>query len=488
MEMPRTCWLAAAFSAFFCAKFVQADAVSDHLLQVQKLVDAGDYRSARTRIDELLQSDSPPQLRKPLAFEAERMRRIEMEFDLDATALQSAVRRYIPDASATEIRQWERQRLLEYKQIDGERRFFRRAAYNLMHVSAEALARNPRFTRFGAGADLYAAHNHHDRVIAADAPLRNRFQVTYTLAVEADAVPPGETVRAWIPYPQTLPGSQENVELLASQPAQYLLAAPQQPQSTIYLERQAAAGEPTEFRVSYRFDSLSRYTAIDPDIAALPGTSAALTPYLQQRPPHIVFSPELRTLSAKVVGDEKNPYRIAQKLFAYVDAIPWASAREYSTIRNISEYVANAGHADCGQKTLLLITLLRMNGIPARWQSGWEFSPDGFDTMHDWGEFYLEPYGWMPMDVTHGVLEGENPSLSWFYLGGLDAYRLIFNTDYSRPFRPEKAHFRSETVDSQRGEVEWRGGNLYFDRWDYTMEWQLLAADGGREEATENRE
>jgi hypothetical protein len=29
-------------------------------------------------------------------------------------------------------------------------------------------------------------------------------------------------------------------------------------------------------------------------------------------------------------------------------------------------------------------------------------------------------------------------------------------------------------VDSQRGEVEWRGGNLYFDKWDYHFDWQFL--------------
>ena len=79
----------------------------------------------------------------------------------------------------------------------------------------------------------------------------------------------------------------------------------------------------------------------------------------------------MRKFSREVVGDEKNPYRIAQKLFAAVDRIPWAGALEYSTITNISDYALHAGHADCGQQTLLLMTLLRLNGIPARWQSGW---------------------------------------------------------------------------------------------------------------------
>jgi len=36
-------------------------------------------------------------------------------------------------------------------------------------------------------------------------------------------------------------------------------------------------------------------------------------------------------------------------------------------------------------------------------------------------------------------------------------------------FFPAKIYPRSETVDFQRGEVEWRGGNLYFNQWDYQL-------------------
>ena len=52
--------------------------------------------------------------------------------------------------------------------------------------------------------------------------------------------------------------------------------------------------------------------------------------------------------------------------------------------------------------------------------------------------------------------------------------RIAFNDGISQDFVPAKRHFRSETVDSQRGEAEWRGGNLYFDQWDYRFEWQML--------------
>ncbi len=97
-----------------------------------------------------------------------------------------------------------------------------------------------------------------------------------------------------------------------------------------------------------------------------------------------------------------------------------------------------------------------------------------YDNMHDWAQLYLPPYGWVPMDVTFGRLASGDPQIDAFYLGGLDAYRIAFNDDFSQPFEPAKQHARSDTVDSQRGEVEWRGGNLYFDQWDYKFEAQVL--------------
>jgi hypothetical protein len=77
------------------------------------------------------------------------------------------------------------------------------------------------------------------------------------------------------------------------------------------------------------------------------------------------------------------------------------------------------------------------------------------------------------MDVTTGRFQAE-PELEWFYLGGVDAYRIAFNDEWGTPFQPAKLHFRSDTVDSQRGEAEWDGGNLYFDQWDYGFTAEVL--------------
>ena len=71
------------------------------------------------------------------------------------------------------------------------------------------------------------------------------------------------------------------------------------------------------------------------------------------------------------------------------------------------------------------------------------------------------------------------PAVRDFYFGGLDAYRIAFNDDYAQALVPAKQHFRSETVDSQRGEAEWAGGNLYFDQWNYDFQWQVLPPPEG---------
>ena len=122
-----------------------------------------------------------------------------------------------------------------------------------------------------------------------------------------------------------------------------------------------------------------------------------------------MFTDDLRKFSREAIGDERNPYRIAQKLFPPSIAFRGPARSSTRRLRNISDYALHAGHADCGQQTLLLMTLLRLNGIPARWQSGMVFSDGDYDNLHDWGWLYLAPYGWVPMDVTFGRLDAGDP-------------------------------------------------------------------------------
>ena len=442
------------------------------------LVDAGRFATAEASIaHSLAQVGLTPTERLALEFERERMRRIHLDFTLDEAQVRARIREQIPDLRDDEFAAWDDAKLIEHRVIDGRKRYFNRAASNLYQLSPQALARRKPGARPLSVGPMEVPNAHQADVRAqalasgrsSTAPRRVR--VTQSLTVEADAVPAGETLRAWIPYPRALPGQQEDIHLLGSVPSAApgrLQIAPESTlQRTAYMQQPAIAGQPTKFSVSYELTIFGQYHAID----AQKVVPAPMTPetraHLGERAPHIVFTDAMRQFSREVVGDETRPYHVAKKLYAAVDRIPWAGAREYSTISNISDHALHAGHADCGQQTLLLMTLLRLNGIPARWQSGMVYSDGDFDNLHDWGWMYLAPYGWVPMDVTTGRFSSGDPQLADFYFGGMDAYRIAFNDDYGQPFVPAKQHVRSETVDLQRGEVEWRGGNIYFDQWDY---------------------
>jgi len=415
--------------------------------------------------------------------ESERMERIKKDFTKTEHEVREYIQTYIPDVTDARMRNWEADKSLEYMIIEGQKRYFKYAARNLFRIDStcrsiwqEAHPEEKKKTENRLDLD-----EHNKMIIRKIQETGQQFvnpvhlRIHYTISVDADVIPVGEILRCWIPYPIEIPHRQTDIRLIETQPEQHQLAAAEQLQRTVYLEKKAEQGKKTEFSVIYEYTSFGTFTAIDPTSVETVQPKDELQEFLVERPPHIVFSDELKELSQKIIDGEKNPYLRAQKLFSWVDEnIPWASAREYSTIQNLSHYPYENKHGDCGLQTMLFITLCRLNGIPARWQSGWEFQPP-HDSMHDWGMVYFEPYGWVPMDVTFGLRKTDDKKLKWFYLNGMDSYRLIFNEDYAQPFSPVKTFVRSETIDSQRGEVEWHGGNLYFDQWDWDMEWKVLS-------------
>jgi transglutaminase-like putative cysteine protease len=482
---PRCVRVTAVFAAgilSLCLMTSAALAATPAVARAVELVDAGRFAEAEANIASRLQSSSvPADERSALEFERERMHRILLDFTLTQADVKAKVRESIPDLTDQEFAAWDQAGLFEKRVIDGRTLYFQRSPSNLFRLSAAAVARlkGPLGPFDGP---METPNEHHRAVVKAAreqkqrSVLPRRVRVTQSISVEADAVPAGEAIRAWIPYPRAIRGQQEDIRYIESTPKEHRIAPESALQRTVHFARPAEAGKRTEFSVTYELTIYAQHTPIDPNKVVAANLTPELMEHVRERPPHIVFTDAIRKFSRDAVGDEKNPYQIAQKLFAAVDRIPWAGALEYSTITNISDYALRAGHADCGQQTLLLMTLLRLNGIPARWQSGMVFSDGDYDNLHDWGMLFLAPYGWVPMDVTTGRMRAGDPVIDNFYLGSLDAYRIAFNDDYSQPLFPAKQHFRSETVDSQRGEVEWRGGNLYFDRWKYRFEARVVPA------------
>lgn len=118
---------------------------------------------------------------------------------------------------------------------------------------------------------------------------------------------------------------------------------------------------------------------------------------------------------------------------------------------------------------MILLKGLSVKVFPARWQSVWMLHP-GHVNLHDWGQVWYDAVGWVLVDVSFKLQKSDDQRIRKFYISGIDAYRFIVNEDYGLRFCCLKRWYRSEPWDFQRGEAEWKNGNLYFGVWTYNMD------------------
>ena len=416
------------------------------------------------------------------SWEEDLHQRLLKDFCLDREQVKHYIQKYIPDVTDEQMDRWEESRALECMVLDGEKRYFRNAGPNLFRLDSACIDLKRKVDGEQTDGTDDVNCNHLPEVIAAvekgGGPIvtPKRMRVTYTLTVDTNAVPAGKMIRCWLPYPRQDVKRQTEVKFLGASEPEYTFSPADCLHSTLYMEKRAVDGQPTVFSESFEYTSSAEWYNLKPgDVQPYDTTTALYKEYTAERDRHIIFSPRLRELAARLTAGESNPLLKARRIFRWVnDTFPWASAREYSTVENIPEYVLDNGHGDCGMVSLLFITLCRIEGIPAHFQSGFMMHPGSWN-MHDWAEIYFEGIGWVPVDQSFGIPTfARNEKETWFFLGGIDAWRMVVNQDYGMPLVPAKQYPRSETVDFQRGEVEWEGGNLYFSKWDYDMDIEFL--------------
>ncbi|MDP4221830.1 MAG: transglutaminase-like domain-containing protein [Bacteroidota bacterium] len=401
--------------------------------------------------------------------------RIALDFSIPEEEIIAELKEKVGDFQPGEKASWEKNNWLECRTINGEKRYFKRAVSNLNLIRHFRYEREYYDSLDSQDPEMVHRRNNILEVISASqqqfAPVVPvEMTIDYTITVNSDAVPAGETVRCWLPYPKENHSRQQNVRLLSTSQTRYIISPDSSVHRSIYIESKAKKGTPLKFSVSYSYQSSGQNFKLS-GIKILPydTTSALYMKYTSEQLPHICFNRNVKELADSIIGDEKAPNEIVRKVYMWFSKnIPWTRALEYSIMPNIPEYVLKNRRGDCGMQTFLFMSILRFKGIPVKWQSGWKVPPFG-KNLHDWCEVYFEGPGWVPVDVSYGLQYSDNPQVRDFFISGIDSYRLIVNDGVSGELFPPKKFLRSEPYDFQRGEVEWRGGNLYFDKWDYEM-------------------
>lgn len=376
-----------------------------------------------------------------------------------------------PELNADSVREFAKRHLVEVRVIDGQERMFRKSPRNLdlLHPAYRG-----EWTHRGATADA-SRHAYADSVLKCiDGQMAeggaHRVKIRFNIDVPYHPELEGDTLRVWMPYPCET-DRQCDVELVSAGQPDYIISSPEQSvHSSIYME-QPVSPDGNHFEYVAEFTGKGAYFSPDYILANMKPYDKdgdIYRRYTAMQAPHIM---RLDSLASAIVGNETNPLRQSQLVFDYIiKNYPWAGAREYSTIPCIPEYVLAEGHGDCGQVSLLYISLMRTLGVPARWESGWMLHP-GEKNLHDWAETYYEGIGWVPVDVSFGRMStSDNPRIRDFFVTGIDAHRLVANKGVNSAFYPAKKYVRSETVDAQMGEVETTQGNLFYPAWDQQLE------------------
>lgn len=465
-----------------------------HLVRARELILAGELAEAEKLVGS--EDEADVQTREIIG-------RLRYEYSLDTAAMLEKLAKDIPDITAQELQEWTDARAIQWRKIDGQVRYFRREPGNMFRFDGMAKERRKPFLK-PVEPNTFVLTEHLAAVVKeADATGQTLVQpvvhhVTYTLTVkpnrpgEGRGVAAGQVVRAWLPLAKEME-RQTNLKIVSMSPEDGIVAPNGHPQRTVYFEQ--AWKDPTQplvFRLDYQVTVHARYARINEAVVHTGNVleeDPALAVYLAERPPHIVFTPQIRELVDKLTADKPTPLAKAAAIYHWIDDnIPWHGEMEYCLIPSLPTAALERLRGDCGVVGMTFITMCRAAGVPARWQSGFQTKP-GELNMHDWAEFYIAPYGWLPADVSFGKQKPRaggplDERIRNFYFGHIDAYRLVVNSDYGRTLFPPKKHLRSEPLDFQRGEVEIAGGdhggrNLYFDEWSWDIDVKYEQTKGG---------
>ncbi len=167
--------------------------------------------------------------------------------------------------------------------------------------------------------------------------------------------------------------------------------------------------------------------------------------------------------AAELVSTEKNPYKRAKAIYTWL-----TDSFEYKESEKADQPVLDALTHKSGSAydmAILFSALARAAGIPAVPVAGILVDAERNSRVHWWAEFYLENFGWIPVDPALAMgkpypIVQDNPK-EW-YFGNMDGQRIAFSRGWTEQsamspnsrivFRPRSWAFQQIWEES--------GGNL----------------------------
>ena len=443
--------------------------------EVSRYKAAGDFEEAGKAIDRWLEKPVGGAMKTRLCYEKYIIQELPKEFPDTEEEVIRKFREKLPDFSMEDLRRAEEENLTEWILVDGKRHYIHSLVRNLTDKEPEIRR------RLGLEKEVTEEEQYQQdaiREMQEKGEKTVRIRLKTSIRLKDESFEPGMKLRAHLPLPAEL-SQTSAVKILDHAEGKVTVDAPDALWRSICFED--TLKENRTFFVEYEYTVRADYVDLwkDEDGAGKKscdgeqkGFREELASCLTEQYPHIRFTPYLRALAAEIVGDEKRPVEIARRIYDYITKnVQYSYMRTYSLMTCIPEYCAKNLRGDCGVQALLFITLCRIAGVPARWESGLYSNP-GYVGAHDWAMFYAEPYGWLYADPSlggSGYAEGDE-NRRRFYFGNLEPFRMAANHEFQQKFAVKKDFLPIDTCDNQLGEMECEERGFAEDELEMTKE------------------
>jgi hypothetical protein len=143
-----------------------------------------------------------------------------------------------------------------------------------------------------------------------------------------------------------------------------------------------------------------------------------------------------------------SPYAAARALYRHlIDNMEYSGGEPARSVTD----ALSSGRGDAYDYAMVYVTLCRAAGIPARPVAGFIVHGDKRSRKHFWAEFYIENFGWIPVDpaLGDGLPIGDIAGVDNrrdYYFGNLDNQHIVFSRGLVelRPVDPQSRVVRYE--------------------------------------------
>jgi transglutaminase-like putative cysteine protease len=258
------------------------------------------------------------------------------------------------------------------------------------------------------------------------APQRS-FEFTYIAKIPN--LPDAKSSKVWIPLPQSNEfQSIRNVKI--ESPTSYTMHRdPEYGNEYVYLELPTKKDlTPSEIRIHFQGTRQEHRVDFDshPSAAITTDSAQDLRRFLEpdRRVPR---QGVIADLSAQQTHGIDDPIAKARAIYDYVIATMRYDKSGTGWGNGDAIWACTAKRGNCTDFHSLFIGMMRAAGIPARFEIGFSLPPQqhsgAITGYHCWAEFYVQPYGWIPVDASEAW---KHPEKKTYFFGAHDDDRVQF--------------------------------------------------------------